>query len=335
MEGPTFHIQWHISNRCNLCCIHCYQEQFTSKNELCWKRLQIICDNLISTMQRWNKKLSLTLTGGEPFLKSELWQIIEYLGQSEYIDTVKIITNGMLIDKYISNIVRYPKLKEILVSIDGVTAESNDSIRGVGVFNTVIENIKLLNSYQVPITIMFTLLNHNLQDAYLLFDFAKTLSVDGYIIERFIPLGQGERLIDEVVPGEKMDELYQHISNQCQEIYLSEEMIKYRAMSIKFGKEVELYGGECIVGRDGLAILPQGDILPCRRFNLVIGNGLDESLSEIWANSQILNNLRCKENLKGKCGVCPITDCYGCRAMTFALTGDYLLEDPHCWLKFE
>ncbi len=333
--NDMFYIQWHILDRCNLRCIHCYQEQFTSENELSWEKLKAICDNLISTMCLWNKKLSLALTGGEPFLKQELWQIIEYLSRSEYIDTLKIITNGIFVDRHISNITKYPKLKEILVSIDGITQENNDSIRGLGVFNTVVENIRLLKSHNIPVTIMFTLLNRNLEDAYQLFDFTNTLSVDGYIIERFIPLGQGKKLINEAVPGEELDGLYQYIFNQCQEIYLPYEMIKYRALHIKFDEEVELYGGECIVGKDGLAILPQGDVLPCRRFNLPIGNLLDAPLSEIWTNSRLLNDLRSKENLKGKCGICKTADCYGCRAMTFALTCDYLAQDPHCWLRFE
>ncbi len=39
-----------------------------------------------------------------------------------------------------------------------------------------------------------------------------------------------------------------------------------------------------------------------------------------------------KENLKGKCGVCKDRDkCGGCRAMAFAMTGDYMETDPYCW----
>jgi MoaA/NifB/PqqE/SkfB family radical SAM enzyme len=58
---------------------------------------------------------------------------------------------------------------------------------------------------------------------------------------------------------------------------------------------------------------------------------LETSLKQIWDESEILEKLRRKENLKGKCGSCGIDDCRGCRSLALALTGDYLGEDPHCW----
>jgi radical SAM protein with 4Fe4S-binding SPASM domain len=54
-------------------------------------------------------------------------------------------------------------------------------------------------------------------------------------------------------------------------------------------------------------------------------------LKQIWEKSKLLEKLRRKENLKGKCEKCEIRDCRGCRSLALALTGDYLEEDPHCW----
>jgi radical SAM protein with 4Fe4S-binding SPASM domain len=76
--------------------------------------------------------------------------------------------------------------------------------------------------------------------------------------------------------------------------------------------------------------MPEGEVFPCRRFPISIGNLLDRPLKEIWEQSELIRTLRQKENLKGKCGRCPIRDCRGCRSLAFALTGDYLAEDPHC-----
>ncbi|MFH0806961.1 MAG: SPASM domain-containing protein [Elusimicrobiota bacterium] len=87
-----------------------------------------------------------------------------------------------------------------------------------------------------------------------------------------------------------------------------------------------------MVAKDGLALLPDATVLPCRRFNIPVGNLQTDSLENIWSNSKLLNDLRNKQNLKGKCGKCGVSDCIGCRAMVYALTGDYLAEDFHCWL---
>ena len=59
-------------------------------------------------------------------------------------------------------------------------------------------------------------------------------------------------------------------------------------------------------------------------------NLLEQPLDQIWRKSEVLEQVRNKENLKGKCGPCEVEDCRGCRSLAFALTGDYLEEDPHC-----
>jgi radical SAM protein with 4Fe4S-binding SPASM domain len=79
--------------------------------------------------------------------------------------------------------------------------------------------------------------------------------------------------------------------------------------------------------------MPEGNVLPCRRFPIPIGNLLATPFKQIWEESELLEELRRKENLKGKCGRCKIKDCRGCRSLALALTGDYLGEDPHCWYE--
>ncbi|MEW6006751.1 MAG: radical SAM protein [bacterium] len=326
-----FHIQWHITNRCNLRCLHCYQEQFTAQNELPFSKLKLVSRNLISTAKLWNKKLKIALTGGEPLLKGELWDIIDYL--KSFNVSLSLISNGTLISKCIREI-KQSGLKEFYISLDGITEETNDAIRGKGSFKKAIEGISELKSHGFSVVIMYTLLKRNLQEAMELFDFALKLKVNGYIIERFFPLGRGKKIASEVVSGGEIDSLYQHIFKQVREVYLAEEMVKYRAIQIRFDRKAKIYGAECIAGRDGLTILPDATTLPCRRFNLAIGNLLEKPLAEIWESSEVLKKIVDKRNLKGRCNEkkCKIPDCYGCRAMALAISGDYLEEDPHCWV---
>jgi radical SAM protein with 4Fe4S-binding SPASM domain len=94
--------------------------------------------------------------------------------------------------------------------------------------------------------------------------------------------------------------------------------------------EVELLGAPCVVGADGLCVMPDGTVYPCRRFPVPMGNLRYHSLKEIWETSALLKSLERRESLKGKCGYCDIENCRGCRSLSFSLTGDYLAEDPHC-----
>lgn len=329
-----FHIQWHITSKCNLRCIHCYQDNFSSEGELEWPDLKYICDNLLETMEKWNTRLTIALTGGEPFLKSELWDIIDYLSNSRYLSNISIITNGTVIDKYVQKILDYPALKDIYVSLDGITEESNNSIRKKGMFDKVIENIKLLKSYDFSVFIMYTLLKRNIKEAEGLLDFSKPLGVNGYILERFIP--QGAKAKNELISPEELDHLYQNTFNQCGLEYKREEGAKYHALKIEMKKEEtspRLFGAECIVAKDGCALLPDGTVLPCRRFFHPLGNLLTGEFDSIWKDSKILDELRNKENLKGSCRNCGIEECRGCRALAHALTGNYLSFDPLCRLS--
>ncbi|MCL4418034.1 MAG: radical SAM/SPASM domain-containing protein, partial [Actinobacteria bacterium] len=57
-----------------------------------------------------------------------------------------------------------------------------------------------------------------------------------------------------------------------------------------------------------------------------------DSIFKIWYTSDLLWKIRNKNNLKGKCNKCElIPRCSGCRAIAYAMTGDYLSEDPQCW----
>jgi radical SAM protein with 4Fe4S-binding SPASM domain len=114
-----------------------------------------------------------------------------------------------------------------------------------------------------------------------------------------------------------------------------DSLLPYQAFQVSLnGEEPELLGAPCVIGKDGLCVMPTGDVFPCRRFPIPIGNLLETPLTQIWDESETLEKLRKKENLKGKCGRCDIKDCRGCRSLALALTGDSLAEDPHCPYEF-
>jgi radical SAM protein with 4Fe4S-binding SPASM domain len=86
----------------------------------------------------------------------------------------------------------------------------------------------------------------------------------------------------------------------------------------------------CTAGYNSLAIESNGDVYICRRLPIVIGNIMKDDLATSW-NSEVLQKLRNRDNLKGKCGRCAYRwQCGGCRGIAYAFTGDYLAEDPYC-----
>ena len=331
MEGQ-FYIQWHITNLCNLRCKHCYQDDFSKKSDLDWQGLKRVSDHLLTTIRDWDRTACIHLTGGEPLLKPELFPLLNHLDQQSMVEELGIITNGLHIDRgMMRRLSDFPKLKKIKISLDGGDAETNDSIRQKETFDKVMQNLPLIKETErFEIILMFTAMKRNLRSLPYLFKLCQDMGIDGLIIERFIPLGRGREVMDEVLSKEEWKEMTGMLSD-----FISAEeedfFFPYQAFQISFGgEESELLGAPCVVGVDGLCIMPEGSVFPCRRFPISIGNLLETSLKQIWDESEILEKLRKKENLKGKCGSCGIDDCRGCRSLALALTGDYLGEDPHC-----
>jgi len=329
----SFHIQWHITNLCNLHCKHCYQEDFSKDNDLDWSGLKKISDNILTTIQEWDKKACIHLTGGEPLLKPELFLLLDELNQKPVVEELGIITNGLLFDReVVRRLSAFSKLKKIKISLDGADAETNDSIRQEGTFDKVIQNITLIRKeHAFEIILMFTVMKRNFRNLSSFFKLSRELGVNGFIIERFIPWGRGRERMEEVLDRGDWKELIKILLD----LFAIEErntLLPYQAFQVSFnGEEPELLGAPCVIGRDGLCIMPEGSVFPCRRFPISIGNLLKDSLKTIWEKSEPLEKLRRKESLKGKCGRCEIKDCRGCRSLALALTGDYFQEDPHCW----
>jgi radical SAM protein with 4Fe4S-binding SPASM domain len=90
----------------------------------------------------------------------------------------------------------------------------------------------------------------------------------------------------------------------------------------------------CSAGRGFVYVKPDGDVWPCPFIEMSCGNVRETPFRRIWKNSPVFEDLRQRETrLKGNCGECEYRRlCGGCRGRTWALTGDYLNEDPSCFI---
>ena len=162
------------------------------------------------------------------------------------------------------------------------------------------------------------------------------MDLGGFILERFIPLGQSKALKKEVLSKDEWKNLVELLADLCQVDCNLNDILHLKAFWVKFhpkSRLPSLLGAPCTVGIDGLCIMPNAEVFPCRRLNVPIGNLLKNDLTDIWEHSDVLFALRKKYNLKGKCSSCNIQYCRGCRALAYAVKGDYLKEDTQCWYE--
>lgn len=178
LNFPMF-ITWNITSSCNLRCKHCFREEYDC--EMLTKK-QI--DEFINLFAE-KEVTGIILTGGEPLKSKHFFYILKKLNNRI---KVGIATNGLLLTKKtIEKIISY-NVKDFQISLDGATAKINDYIRGEGVFEKVIKNIKLLKTYNCNITIAMTVNSYNYNDILNnSLNLIKLLNLKKLRIEYFIP----------------------------------------------------------------------------------------------------------------------------------------------------
>ena len=142
-------LQWHVTERCNLRCAHCYQESY-SGSELEFGQLlnilgqyQDLLAEWRSTSKRRNLRGHITVTGGEPFVRSDFLDLLEVFAAHRKHFSFAILTNGTFIDTAMVRRLRKLRPAFVQVSMEGSQA-THDRIRGAGNFDRTVTAIKHL-----------------------------------------------------------------------------------------------------------------------------------------------------------------------------------------------
>ncbi|MHA1979193.1 MAG: radical SAM protein, partial [Candidatus Hodarchaeales archaeon] len=152
-------LQWHLTDRCNLRCSHCYQESYEGR-ELDIKELGIILDQYKSLLKRFRSKKKrvwghITVTGGEPFIRSDFIDFLKLLSLDKELFSFAILTNGYFIDEKMARTLKILGPRFVQVSLEG-TKQTNDKIRGKGSQDRAVSALKLLGKEKIRTLISFT-----------------------------------------------------------------------------------------------------------------------------------------------------------------------------------
>ncbi len=328
-----FGFQWHITDRCNLRCSHCYQEIFSNKRELSLDELKQFVDKIFGTPIA--QKIVVNITGGEPFFYPQIAELLSYINGFDTCSEINIITNGTFInERLILSIKSLNKIRYIKVSIESPDEITNDRIRGKDSLKIVTDNLEKFKMAGKEIIIMMTLASYNFRDIEKMIDYAVIHNLSGVIFERFIPLGNGNKMRESYLKKDEWKSVIADILRIIKSDLDPDDLIEYKAfMLLKKRRGFELKGALCNLGRESMALMPDGSIYPCRRYNKKIADIKNDSIKRIL---QILSGYdlkKIKKRLRGDtCGLCGLKDCIGCRALVYALTGDEYGDDPQCFL---
>lgn len=334
-----FGFQWHLTDRCNRRCRHCYQESHDSERfEDGADARRRSADEIFRAIP--DEPVTVNLTGGEPLLLPDLVDLIAHLETFANLEEINIITNGTIEDRsLLTRLGSFPRLKSFRISLESGDETINDFIRGKGSLAGLRRTVPLYRGITgKSVTLMMTLSRLNLPSIAQTVEFARQTGADDILFERFIPLGTGTGMSDALLSADDWYFAIQQIATAAGLEIDPDELASCRAFGLvtngKVADEDMLEAALCNLGPESMALMPDGTVYPCRRLEMPVGNILKEPFLTIRARLAEWECTRVRPVLHGiVCGACPYEDCPGCRALARALTGDPLADDPQCILN--
>jgi len=337
-------LAWEITRRCNLKCVHCRSSsglEAKGHPDFSFAEAKRVLDDIASYA-----KPVVVLSGGEPLLRSDVFEIATYgtgLGLR-----MCLATNGTLVTQEICGKIKEAGIKMVSLSLDGASAEVHDDFRcQPGAFAGTLNAARLFRENSIPFLINSSFTKRNQEEIPKIYQLAKEIGATAWYMFMIVPTGRGEDIMDELIAPEDYEKLlvwhYEMEKGEkdllvrptCAPNYYrvvlqqaKEQGDDYQRRSLQFST-----GGAkgCLAGQLISLIDVDGNVLPCSYFPMPAGNIREKSFKEIWEHSELFHDLRNFKAYKGRCGVCEYVNvCGGCRARAYAVSGDYMAEEPYC-----
>ncbi len=334
-------VAWEITRRCNLNCVHCRaaSERGSYPGELDTEK----CIEILGQIRSVGTPIVI-LTGGEPLLREDLFDLAEH-GTRMGLRMV-MATNGSLLSPGIIEKMKSSGIMRVSVSIDGANEHQHDRFRMVdGAFSRSMDGIRLLKDADVEFQINTTVTQHNVGDVKDILDMSVRLGAAAHHLFLLVPTGRAREMVNQEIDAAEYEKLLRwfyhmrdkvplHLKATCAPHYYRVLRQEARAKGEKvdfgtYGLDAMTRG--CLGGTAFCFISHDGIVQPCGYLELNCGDLKNSSFESVWSNSGIFNQLRDFSAYKGKCGKCGyLRHCGGCRARAFESTGDFLAEEPLC-----
>ena len=271
-----------VTYRCNARCTMCNRYKAPSKPDE---------EISIETIKKLPKMYFTNITGGEPFIREDLPDIVRELYKKS--DRIVISTNGFFTDRIIKLCEEFPNVG-IRISIEGLE-QTNNEIRGLNDgFNRGYSTLKKLVEMKHPdVGFGMTVQDKNAKDLVALYDLSNEMGMEfataslhnsfyfveakNIIHDRPMVAKEFEKLINKLLESKSPKKWFR--------AYFNHGLINY------------IYGQKrllpCDMAFDTFFIDPFGDVMPCNgtKCKEVMGNLNEQSWDELW-NSEKAEKVR-------------------------------------------
>ena len=320
-------ISWNLTKKCNLRCPHCYMEAGRpATRELTTDE----CLALLGEMQALGTEM-LILTGGEPLLRKDIFAIAQRA--SSLGMWVVMGTNGVLVTDKVTQKMIECGVKGVGISIDSADPAKHNRFRGgPNAWEYSVRALEICRANGLEVLVQTTVMEENYDEIPELIAFARDKGAWSFNLYFLVQTGRGQQMTDlSAAQTEAMLSRLVDVQEDYRPMLVRSKCApQFKQIAYAKGRGGMESGG-CMAGTQYCRITPEGDVTPCPYMTVVAGNVLEQSFTDIWQTSTVLQQLRDVQQLKGRCGSCEFNElCGGCRCRAYAATGDYLHEDPAC-----
>lgn len=330
-------IQWHITEKCNNNCKHCYM--IHENKELSKKEILKILNNIDNFEKEWNfEVIEYSITGGDPILSENFEFLLNELSKRK--KRIIVLGNPDTLDDNILKLLKKYKVQGFQLSLDGIR-ERHDYIRKEGSFDLTIEKAKLLLDNNILVNIMFTVNKQNYLDLIPLMEKVAKVGITSFSFDFLCATGNGRNL--PTLNSEEVEKLLKEYLKKKEELskkyntFFHEKSSlfrKVRSIDKKFNLHEIMTKNKiclgCYIGFNSFAISADGFFMPCRRLGDKYASLLVENLEDIFLGNKELKKYR-RANFYKECGKCTFFNfCRGCPAISKYESGNALNKPSIC-----
>jgi len=321
---------WETTQACDLACVHCLASAQCSRNE---KELTTLDGFRLLEQVRAFGNPTMVFTGGDPLKRPDLFDLIARSVELGLRTNVSPSATPLLTTAAIDEFKRLG-VARMAIGINGADAASHDTFRGVpGTFDRAM--LALHHARRIGLDTQFqtTVTRRNLADLYRIADLVTDVGSKMWSLFFLVVTGRALRGDDLTAEEyERAFEILYDISSTAPFDVKTTEGIHYRRYVAQREKHNGKDRSEGVSDGKGFVFISHtGEIYPSGFLSLRAGNVLDDSLVDVYRDSSLFGILRDADQREGKCGereYRKIRD--GSRARAYALTCNYLAEDPRC-----
>ena len=327
-------VAWEVTRRCPLACRHCragaadraFDDELTTDE----------CFRILDALGSFSRPM-IIWTGGEPMYRKDILRLVNRaveLGMRSVMAPC-----GMLVTRDSLLRLQDAGVMACSFSLDGATAETHDAFRGVqGAFAHVTKAMEIASAIGMPFQVNCTVSKRNLSELPAILETAARFGARTLDLFFLVPVGRGRELADLALSADEMERTlgWAFEMDRKGPVAVRETCAPQAVRIWENLARPGRHPAGCMGGRGFVFISHRGVLQPCGFLDLPCADlrAVDMDFAKAYTESPVFAQLRNPNLLGGTCGKCRFRfECGGCRARSFAATGDFLAGDASCPLS--